>query len=55
MNIKGGFLRSNLSAEQKEEMNAQAEFDELKSAKTREIAAAKEVSSGKCARQACAA
>jgi len=35
-------FESNLSAEQKEEMNAQAEFDELKSAKTREIAAAKE-------------
>jgi len=34
-------FESNLSAEQKEEQNAQAEFDQLKSAKTREIAAAK--------------
>jgi hypothetical protein len=34
-------FESNLSAEQKDEMNAQSEFDELKAAKTREITAAK--------------
>jgi uncharacterized protein YoxC len=34
-------FESNLSSEQKEEMNAQSEFDQLKAAKTREITAAK--------------